>query len=123
MLGPSIVAAPAQANIPSGVDDPVADPPPEPGPIPIPRTRVAAMWMRVLPALLLLAVILIFVFENLRDVKVSFFTVSGTLPLAVVVLGSAGIGVLLVLALGTLRIFQLRKQIHQASKEQQSIES
>ena len=78
----------------------------------IPSTRTARTWMRVLPALILLAVTLVFVFQNLRSAKVSFFTVSGRLPLAVALLAAAALGALIVLAVGSLRILQLRKLIH-----------
>jgi uncharacterized integral membrane protein len=65
----------------------------------------------VLPALILLAVILLFVFQNLRSVKVSFVTASGRLPLAVALLAAAALGALVVLALGSVRMIQLRKLI------------
>ena len=55
----------------------------------IPTTRAARTWMRVLPALILLAVTLVFVFQNLRSTKVSFFTASGRLPLALALLAAA----------------------------------
>ena len=59
-----------------------------------------------------LAVILVFVFQNPKDVKVSLFTFSGTLPLSVALLGAVVLGALMVLALGSVRIFQLRRQVH-----------
>lgn len=67
----------------------------------------------MLPGLVVLAVILVFVFQNHKDVKVSFFTLSGRLPLSVALLGTAALGALLMLALGSVRIFQLRRQLRQ----------
>ena len=75
-------------------------------------TRTSRTWMRVLPALVVLAVILVFVFQNPKDVKVRLFTFSGTLPLSVALLGAVVLGALMVLALGSVRILQLRGQIH-----------
>ena len=41
-------------------------------------TRTSRAWIRLLPALVVLVVILVFVFQNPKDVKVSLFTFSGT---------------------------------------------
>ena len=68
--------------------------------------------MRLLPAFVLLALLLVFVLQNLHRAKVSFLGLSGTLPLAVALLAAAAIGGLFVLALGSVRIVQLRRVIH-----------
>lgn len=75
-------------------------------------TRTSRAWIRLLPALVILVVILVFVFQNPKDVKVSLFTFSGTLPLSVALLGAVVLGALMTLALGSVRIFQLRRQVH-----------
>jgi putative membrane protein len=75
-------------------------------------TRTSRAWIRLLPVLIVLVVILVFVFQNPKDVKVSLFTFSGTLPLSVALLGAVILGALMALALGSVRIFQLRKQFH-----------
>jgi uncharacterized integral membrane protein len=80
----------------------------------IPSTRAGRTWMRVLPALILLAVTLVFVLQNLRSAKVSFFTASGHLPLGVALLAAFALGALVVLALGSVRIVQLRTLIRRA---------
>jgi len=67
--------------------------------------------MRVLPAMVLLGVMLLFVFQNLASTRVRFVTASGRLPLAVALLASAAAGALVVLALGSVRILQLRRVI------------
>lgn len=81
-------------------------------------TRASRAWIKVLPALVLLAIILMFVFQNSTTTKVSFATASGRVPLAVALLGSAALGGLLVLALGTVRIAQLRKAIRRSPSDQ-----
>jgi len=79
-------------------------------------TRASRAWVKVLPALILLAVILVFVFENSQSTKVSFMTASGRLPLALALLAAAALGGLFVLALGSIRILQLRKVIRRARR-------
>ncbi len=74
-------------------------------------TRTSRAWIRLLPVLVVLAVILVFVFQNPKDVKVSLFSFSGTLPLSVALLGAVILGALMALALGSVRILQLRKQV------------
>lgn len=80
-------------------------------------TRTSRAWLRLLPALVVLVVILVFVFQNPKDVKVSLFTFSGALPLSVALLGAVILGVFIALALGSVRILQLRKQVHRKLKE------
>ncbi len=78
----------------------------------IASTKTSRAWIRLLPVLVVLVVILVFVFQNPKDVKVSLFTFSGTLPLSVALLGAVILGALMALALGSVRIFQLRRQVH-----------
>jgi len=80
-------------------------------------TRTSRAWIRLLPVMVVLVVILVFVFQNPKDVKVSLFTFSGTLPLSVALLGAVVLGALMVLALGSVRIFQLRRQFHRKLRD------
>lgn len=77
-------------------------------------TRASRAWVKVFPALVVLAVILLFVFQNSQSAKVSFVTASGRLPLALALLAAAALGGLFVLALGSVRILQLRRVIHRS---------
>ncbi|MBW4029082.1 MAG: LapA family protein [Acidobacteria bacterium] len=70
----------------------------------------------MLPVLVVLIIILVFVFQNPEDVKVRLFTLSGTLPLSVALLGAVILGALMVLALGSVRIFQLRRQFRRKAR-------
>jgi uncharacterized integral membrane protein len=65
----------------------------------------------VLPGLILFAVLLMFVFQNLGKATVSFVTTSGAFPLFLALLGAAALDGLSVLALGSVRILQFRKVI------------
>lgn len=78
-------------------------------------TRAGRAWVKVLPALIVLAVIVLFILQNSQTAKVSFVTASGRLPLAIALLGAAALGALFVLALGSIRILQLRRVIHRSS--------
>jgi len=82
----------------------------------ISSTRSSRAWVRLLPVLIVLVVILVFVFQNPKDVKVSIFSFSGTLPLSVALLGAVILGALMTLALGSVRIIQLRRQVHRKSR-------
>lgn len=82
----------------------------------VPSTRASRAWTKVLPAVILLAVILVFVFQNLHRAKVHFLGMSGTFPLAVSLLAATALGGLFVLALGSVRILQLRKVIRRGGK-------
>ena len=81
-------------------------------------TRASRAWVKVLPALLVLGVILVFIFQNSQSAKVSFVTASGRLPLAVALLAAAALGGLFVLALGSIRILQLRGIIHRSRRSE-----
>ncbi|HXQ76036.1 MAG TPA: lipopolysaccharide assembly protein LapA domain-containing protein [Acidimicrobiales bacterium] len=86
-------------------------------PTTIHSTRAGRTWIGVLPALVLLAVTVVFVLQNLRSAKVTFITASGRLPLGLALLIAAALGALVVLALGSIRIVQLRHLVHRASRK------
>ena len=78
----------------------------------IKSTRASRAWMRIFPSLIILAALLIFIFQNLGNAKITFVTLSGTMPLALALIEAAALGGLLVLVLGSIRIAQLRKLVH-----------
>ncbi len=71
----------------------------------------------MLPILVVFAAILLFVLQNLRSSKVRFVSLSGTLPLGVALLAAVALGALLVLALGSVRILQLRQLVRRSQRE------
>jgi uncharacterized integral membrane protein len=73
------------------------------------RTRASALWTAVAIGLLALAVILIFVAQNSAKVRIHFLMMDGAMPLGVALLVAALLGALLMLAIGTVRILQLRR--------------
>ena len=76
-----------------------------------PRSRAGAVWVGICIAAILLIVLIIFMLQNTRPVLVTFFSLEGTVPLAIALL-IAGIGVgLIALVVGTIRIGQLRRRL------------
>ena len=76
---------------------------------PVPRTRISSAWTSVAIGLLLLIALLIFIFQNLDNVRVTFLTVHASFPLALSLLCAAIGGALFVLLLGVARMVQLRR--------------
>ncbi|MGA5462749.1 LapA family protein [Mycobacterium sp. NPDC050041] len=72
-------------------------------------TRAAALWSAVIIGLLILIVLLIFIAQNTESAQFAFLGWSWSLPLGVAILGAAVCGGLLTVAVGTVRLFQLRK--------------
>ena len=75
------------------------------------RTRASETWIAIIVFALVLILLLIFILENTKKVEISYFGVTGHLPLAVAMLLSAVAGVLLTAIAGTLRILQLRRRV------------
>lgn len=76
-----------------------------------PRSRTGATWVGIAVAAILLVVLIVFMLQNTQPVVISFFTLEGTVPLALALL-IAGVGVALVaLTVGSLRIGQLRRRL------------
>ena len=90
-----------------------ASPPPPTG---IPPSRAGRLWVGMILALVLLIVLLVFIFQNLHNVKISFFTASGSFPLALALILAAVLGALNVVCLGSIRIIQLRRTVRRRSR-------
>jgi uncharacterized integral membrane protein len=89
---------------------------PPPGAVqPMPRgrrlkaTRASAVWVALVVGVLVLVAILIFVAQNSGKVNIHFLMLDGTMPLGVALLVAAILGALLMFAIGTVRILQLRR--------------
>jgi uncharacterized integral membrane protein len=72
------------------------------------RTRTRRAWGAITLGLATLLVVLVFALQNLRRVEVSFLSLHGRLPLAILLLLVAVLGALVVFAFGAARIVQLR---------------
>ena len=80
------------------------------------RTRISAAWFGVVAAALVLVLLLIFILQNTTSVKITFFTVSGSIPVGVALLFAAIGGLLLAGLVASLRIWQLHHRLTQGAK-------
>jgi uncharacterized integral membrane protein len=97
----------------TGAQVPPSPPPPPTG---VPPSRAGRLWVGMISALVLLVLMLVFIFQNLHNVKISFFTASGSFPLALALLLAAVVGALIVFCLGSIRIIQLRRTVRRRSR-------
>jgi uncharacterized integral membrane protein len=93
----------------------VAGRPAEPKPV-HGRTRVSAAFIGVVAAVIVLALLLVFILENTASVKISYFGASGHMAIGVALLLAAIGGALLVGILGMARILQLRVRVSRARR-------
>ncbi|WP_462183888.1 LapA family protein [Frankia sp. AgKG'84/4] len=75
----------------------------------IPVTRTSRVWTSLILSAVVLILLLVFILQNQDDVRISFFTAHGSMPVAVAMLFSAVAGALLVAIPGIGRMIQLRK--------------
>ena len=80
-------------------------------------TRVSRAWIGIIAGALVLVLLLVFILQNTRSVKVSYFTATGSMPLGVALLLAAISGLLLAGGVASMRIWQIR---HRISKRQDS---
>jgi uncharacterized integral membrane protein len=72
-------------------------------------TRAAALWSALIGGFLILILLLVFIMQNTNSITINFFGWNWNLPLGVAILLSAVGGGLLTVAVGTIRIVQLRR--------------
>lgn len=83
-----------------------APPPPESA---VKFTKAAALWGSLIVGFLILIVLLIFIAQNTESAEFAFIGWHWSLPLGVAILFAAVAGGLLTVAVGAVRIFQLRR--------------
>ncbi len=79
------------------------------------HTRISGVWFGVIIAAIVLTLLLVFILQNTKSVKISFFTTGGSMPLGVALLLAAIGGVFLAAVAGSLRILQLRRRLSGAT--------
>jgi len=72
-------------------------------------TRASAVWTALAVGVLILVAILIFVVQNSAKVRINFLWLHGTLGVGIALLISAILGILLTVAVGSVRMLQLRR--------------
>jgi uncharacterized integral membrane protein len=75
----------------------------------IPATKTATAWFSLAAVMILIVAILCFILQNLQSVKVSFLSLNWRIPLGIDLLFAAIVGGLVVFAMGSMRILQLRR--------------
>ncbi|HNM86518.1 MAG: lipopolysaccharide assembly protein LapA domain-containing protein [Mycobacterium sp.] len=96
-------------------DEPVPPPPPDVPPVALEPdsgtglTRAAALWTALILGFLILIVLLIFIAQNTVSTAFQFLGWHWTLPLGVAILFAAVAGGLITVAVGAVRMFQLRR--------------
>ena len=98
-------AGPAPGEVPRGEGRPI----PGEARRQVKPTRASAVWTALAVGVLVLVAILIFVVQNSGKVRINFLWIHGTLGLGVALLISAILGILLALAVGSVRMLQLRR--------------
>ena len=93
----------------NGPDTPTSVPEAPPAERGARRSRVGAVRISLIASAVVLALLLVFILQNGRTVKVSFLGASGHMPLGVAMLFAAIAGALLLAIPGTARIVQLRR--------------
>jgi uncharacterized integral membrane protein len=116
---------------PSGSDAQAADAPTETQQTPRPagfddrgkvrRGTISALWVGLVAVAVVLILLIIFIAQNLDRVTIHFLGFSGSLPVGLVALISAVIGVLIAAIPGTVRILQLRKALKANTPKEQRL--
>jgi uncharacterized integral membrane protein len=86
----------------------VAPPPSDP----TGRTRISGVWVGVIIAAVVLALLLVFILQNTKSVKISYFSSVVTMPIGVALLLATIGGVLFAGVVASLRIWQLRHRLN-----------
>jgi uncharacterized integral membrane protein len=77
----------------------------------IPKTRTARAHNALIAGAIVLILLLVFILENTKSVKISYFGAGFHMPLGVALLLAAIGGALVVGIVGTARILQLRRSV------------
>jgi uncharacterized integral membrane protein len=83
---------------------------------PVKFTRAAALWAALISGFLILIVLLIFIAQNTASAQFHFLGWHWSLPLGVAILGAAVCGGLLTVAVGAVRMLQLRRAAKTTAK-------
>ena len=91
---------------PSDYRPPLADEPAQ-----VSRTRTSAVWLGVWAGVVVLILLIVFIAQNTASVRIAFFGLEGSIPLALALLIAGVAGAIIAMAVAGLRILQLRRQI------------
>ncbi len=83
---------------------------------PVQFTRAAALWAALMVGFLVLIILLIFIAQNTESAQFAFLGWQWSLPQGVAILLAAVCGGLLTVAVGTVRMMQLRRAAKRGAK-------
>jgi uncharacterized integral membrane protein len=83
---------------------------------PLRHTRTSGAWTAVILAAVLIVLLVIFVVQNTESVPLQFLWLDGNFPLAAALLIATAVGMVVVAAVGSLRILQLRRRVKREQK-------
>ncbi len=83
---------------------------------PLRRSRTSGAWTAVVLAAVLLLLLIVFIAQNTQSVHISFFGFDGHAPLAVALLIATAAGIVITAAVGTARIWQLRRRVRRDTR-------
>lgn len=76
---------------------------------PVTPSRAGRLWVAIIGAIIVLALVLVFILQNLKSTSVQFFALHWRIPLGIDLLFAAILGGLVVFFIGAVRILQLRR--------------
>jgi uncharacterized integral membrane protein len=77
----------------------------------VPRTRTSAVWFGVWAGAVALILLIVFVAQNTGNVRIEFLWMDGQISLALAMLIAGVCGVLVAMAVASVRIIQLRRLV------------
>src|ERR1700689_504753 len=109
--------APEGAGLSQPLADPAAALPTAPRSATAGPTRISGTWVGIVVGAVVLVLLLVFVLQNKKSVKVSFFTANGNLPLGGALLSAAAGALRVAGGTGSLRTLQIRHRLRKAGSQ------
>ncbi|MBS43940.1 MAG: hypothetical protein CMH83_12415 [Nocardioides sp.] len=88
----------------------------DPGKDPLRGSRTSGAYAAVVAVVVLLALLVVFIVQNTTSVPVAFLGWDVSMPLAAALLAATALGMAIVVAVGSLRILQLRRRVRKERK-------
>lgn len=86
-------------------------------PPPVRATRAGRAWVAIVLGIALVALLLVFIFQNLHTTRLHFFTAVGSVSVALALVIAAIGGAVVVVLVGSVRILQLRRGVRASYRE------